>query len=300
MRRRGGDCPVLVTRAQRAAGAVRGLIATVTFAIFGAIAVLGALAILGAVESAFAGWEAKVHIDRQTTDMATGGDAANDVWLIYSNATMAPFGSIHEDGVRLRAGGGYGSYSYSGRRRGALKSFQASFAMAEALVGYQLRRGPLTGKAFIGIAALDHQIAPADPIAEGGLLAQGLDYGVKGVLELWLNVGSTAWSSLDLSYTTAHNTYAARWRLGYRVLPTISIGPEAIVNGNWLEGPKFNIDGSPRVQLEPAGRLGLFARYEWAGGEVSVSGGLASDSLALGNEVGLQSAYGTINWMSRF
>lgn len=233
-----------------------------------------------------------------------GADVTSDVWLLYSGVTLAPLSDIYGDGIRLRAAGGYGRYRYCGHRSGdpprTVREFNASISYVEALVGYQKRIGDLTAKAFVGISAIDHAISPADPIASGGLLTQGLDYGFKGALELWLNLGSDAWTSLDASWTSAHQTYAGRWRLGYRVLPTVSIGLEAGVNGNLLNARPVLDDGSLREELRPETRLGLFARYEWNGGEVSLSGGLASSSLDFDASPSLDNVYGTVNWLTRF
>ncbi|MGD9783531.1 MAG: cellulose biosynthesis protein BcsS [Hyphomicrobiaceae bacterium] len=235
-----------------------------------------------------------------SSEAYAGADVARDVWLLYSGVTLAPFDDIHADGVRMRASGGYGQYAYSGQRQGSLRYYEATFAYAEALLGYQKRVGPLTAKAFVGIAAIDHTINPGDPIALGGLLTQGMDYGFKGVLELWLNLGSDAWTSLDTSWTTAHQTYAARWRLGWRVLPTLSLGVESAVNGNALDAPDILANGSRREKLEPSARLGLFARYEWATGELSLSSGFASYGLDLDRQPSWRDAYGTVNWLVRF
>src|ERR1700742_80292 len=84
-----------------------------------------------------------------------GADVTGHAWLIYSGATVAPYNHIYADGLRLRIAGGYGGYSYVGERRGQLASFEAETAYAEALVGYLQRFGPLTAKAFLGVAAIE-------------------------------------------------------------------------------------------------------------------------------------------------
>lgn len=233
-----------------------------------------------------------------------GADITGDVWLLYSGVTLAPLGDIHSDGLRLRTSGGYGQYGYSGRRSGdptgAQREFRGTVKFIEALIGYQARVGDLTAKAFAGIAAIDHAVSPDDPIASGGLLTQGLDYGFKGVLEVWLNLGADAWTSLDASWTSAHQTYAGRWRLGYRVVPTISLGVEASINGNLLSESRILDDGSLREELRPQTRLGLFARYEWYTGEISVSGGITSDNLDFAGGTEFDHLYATVNWLTRF
>lgn len=236
--------------------------------------------------------------------MSAGSDVAANVWLLYAGATLAPLDAIGHDGLLLRSGGGYGQYRYSGHRSGdpagSERKFLGTVTYIDALVGYQKKVGPLTAKAFVGIAAIDHAIAPGDPIALGGLLAQGLDYGVKGVVELWLDIGSSAWSSLDMSWTSAHQTYSSRARLGYRLLPQLSAGLEAGVNGNALDGTPLLPDGNRREELRPAGRIGLFARYEWAATEVSLSAGVTRNVWDVDGDLALREGYATLNLLMRY
>ena len=62
------------------------------------------------------------------------------------------------------------------------------------------RSGPLTAKAFVGISAIEHDVRPHDPQNP----VQGRAYGPKAVVELWLNMGESTWSSLDAGWTSAH------------------------------------------------------------------------------------------------
>ncbi len=227
-----------------------------------------------------------------------GTDASHDVWLLYTGITVAPWSKdIYTDGFRLRAASGYGQYSYAVKKHkvdpcgGALElpkrvpcefewtSYKADLTYSDALIGYHQRFGDLTAKAFIGVSVVDHAIHPRDR----GNRALGVEFGVKGALEFWLNIGSDAWTSLDLAYSTAHDTASARWRLGYRALPTVSIGPEARFDSN---------------AEDHAGRAGLFARYEWLGGEISVAAG-ASGDMTGGITHGVQ-PYATLNVLFQY
>ena len=126
-----------------------------------------------------------------------GADVSGHVWLAYSGVTVAPYSGMFDDGLRLRAASGYGGYTYAGPRDGKLQAFEADTTFGDALVGYLSRLGPLTAKAFVGIAAIDHAVRPLDPDNP----VQGFAFGPKGVAEFWLNLGEGAWSSLDVSWT---------------------------------------------------------------------------------------------------
>ena len=185
-----------------------------------------------------------------------GADVSSHAWLIYSGITVAPYGNVYEDGLRLRVTGGYGGYVYAGERRTQQQLFNARTSYAEALVGYQKRLGPITAKGFLGISAIEHEIEPFDPENP----VQGQKIGPKLAAELWINMGEQAWGQVDVSWTSAHNTASARARAGYRIWGDASIG---------LEGAIYANDLGEDV------RAGLFTRYAWQGGEFSIASGFA-------------------------
>lgn len=204
-----------------------------------------------------------------------GAVGTSDAWSVYSGGTYAPFGSLREDGWRVRATAGSGQYR-SGRAPHLF--FNSSFA--DALFGYQVAFGSVTLKAFAGVTAEIH---------EGG----GNAIGLKGVVESWINITSDEWASIDLAYGNAHQTYSARIRLGHRISPNLSIGVEGAalgvsgfdVDAAVYDGGKANYDGQ---------RAGAFVRYEWTGGEASISAGITDDAA---HPIG---AYGTISWLTKF
>lgn len=210
-----------------------------------------------------------------------GADVGQNVWLVYSGATIAPYSDMFSDGLRLRAAVGYGAYSYTGERKALPQTFHARTAFSDALVGYLKRFGPLTAKAFVGVSAIDHDIHPWDP--ENSV--QGFAFGPKGVVELWLNMGASAWSSMDLAWTSAHQTYSGRARSGYRVYPglDLSLGVEARVDGN---------------EQDRDTRGGLFIRHAWTGGEVSLAGGISGRFFDEADTT--MAPYGTLTWLLQY
>jgi hypothetical protein len=219
----------------------------------------------------------------------SGAEAFRHAWSLYTGATLAPFGSILEDGLRLRAAGGYGAYSYSGARAfgptSQIVDFDGEAGFAEFLVGYHKQLGPWSLKLYGGVTLSQHHISPDDP--ETVIRGQGL--GGKVVLESWWDMTERAWTSLDLSWASLYDSYSARARLGWRLTPQISTGLEAGAGGN-VEGD--------------IARVGAFVRYEWAGGELAVSGGVANDALLQGAgnpDIAEASVpYATLSWLMRF
>lgn len=234
----------------------------------------------------------------------TGADVSDNVWLLYSGVTVAPWGHIHKEGIRFRAVGGYGQYRYSDKTSDDEPvSYQAKTYFADVLIGYQTRFGELTAKGFIGASLISHDIAPLDEET----LVIGSDVGVKGMLEFWLNMGPNGWGSLDLSWSTAYETRSARLRTGYRVWPSVSLGLEAGIN--------FDAQGECRMQERPSeqcharygdatdlldyARAGAFVRHEWEGGEISLSAGVLGGSFR-GDESSSLDPYATVTWLKQF
>ncbi len=219
----------------------------------------------------------------------SGAEAFRHAWSLYSGATLAPFGSVLEDGIRLRLAGGYGAYRYSGPRAFGPTShvvdFDGKAGFAEVLIGYHQQLGALSLKLYGGVTASQHQITPDDP--ETVIRGRGL--GGKAVLESWWDITETTWTSLDLAWASLYDSYSARARLGWRLTPTLSAGLEAGAGGN-VEGNMV--------------RGGAFVRYEWAGGELVASGGVANDRLLedVGNPRAADASvpYGTVSWLMRF
>ena len=279
--------------------------------------------------SAWCAWLAAVTIATTTTFAPTsafadpnaqpsgwqvwaGADVSKNVWLVYSGVTVAPWSGMHDDGWRFRSAGGYGEYEYDstvwdaavpGSRQ---QKFNARTYYADVLIGYLKRFGELTAKGFVGASIISHDIEPLDEQA----LAFGEEVGVKGVIELWLNIGARGWGSLDLSWASAHDTRAARARLGYRIWPNLSLGIEGGVNVD--SQAECRVDGSStspcnrlseeldQADLLDYARGGIFARYEWGTGEVSVSAGALGDSFGNGGQGDEIAPYVTLNWLTQF
>lgn len=205
----------------------------------------------------------------------SGADATRHSWSTYSGVNWSPFGKLADDGLRFRFTGGYGEYRYSGWVDGGTETIYGTATFADLLAGYQLGLGALTLKAFAGATFDGHFLTEFDTNNPVNANATG----AKGVLEGWLNVTPSTWAQVDLAYATAHASYSSRLRLGHRVAHGLSLG---------VEGGQFGNEASDN------GRLGGFARYDWLGGELSVSGGVSGDIAAPRNP------YGTLVYMTKF
>ncbi len=235
------------------------------------------------------GLDADTASDRATFEMGAGAQTFSRAWSLYTDVTAAPFAGLDQDGLRVRAVGGYGAYGYSGRRPLGVGSqivdFKGASAFADLLGGYQKQLGPLTLKGFAGLMVTEHRLTPDDP--ETAVHGQG--FGAKLALEAWWTLSERAWWSADVSWGTLYDSYSARGRLGWRLLPALSAGLETGAFGN--------------VECDVA-RAGGFVRYEWATGEVSASTGWSNDSLLDSGPRSrlMQSStpFATFSWLTRF
>lgn len=240
-----------------------------------AAALLGCMNVAGHLPQAHAG-DADVGAARPPAlETWLGAEATPDVWSIYAGATWAPFGSVREDGWRMRSASGMAVYRYRTTIEGERFRIYGVTGFADALAGYQATFGALTVKAFAGVNADGHALRPDDP---GNPVDDG-KIGGKAVLETWLNLGTSDWVSLDLSAASAHQAYYSRLRVGHRLVPMLSVG---------IEGGAFGNEKSDY------GRGGGFIRYEWDRGEVSASGGVTGDIAKP------TTPYATLVYLSRF
>lgn len=227
-----------------------------------------------------------------TVEVSGGGEIGGHLWSAYTNTTVALSGliagvpkSIREDGWRLRAGAGY--WEYTRRQtiwisdlgeRGVRRHRTGSFA--DLLLGYQAGIGPLTLKVFAG-AAYANEKRLIDDDDEG---STGPFTAARVLVESWYDLAPNAFAQLDAGWTSRLDALTARGRLGYRMTPEISVGPEV---GYW------SADRELEAGRDDIVRYGAFVRYEWSTGEISLSGGLADD----GEE---STFYATLNALLRF
>jgi Cellulose biosynthesis protein BcsS len=263
-----------------------------------------------AVSPAFAqtssDWDTTTQLGVGQNEIWVGVDAGPRNWLVYAGTTYAPDGDVHANGWRVRSTTGYGNYTYDFSsvinpvtRAVSVTQIEVDKSYADLMIGYQYRFGELTAKAFVGAAFLKNDFAASSR----GFSRSELDYGVKGAVELWLNMGPSGWGSLDVSYADTRATFSARARAGYRVLPAISIGIEGILNRSDLTG---QVQGNDDFRLYGNTRGGVFVRAEWFGGEVSASGGLSGDMVEAKSQGGgldllhQPTTYGTLNWIVQY
>jgi Cellulose biosynthesis protein BcsS len=234
--------------------------------------------------------EATTSWHEKTTSRA---EAGREMWAgvavmrgahsLYSGTTLAPFGTIQQDGWRLRSGSQLTRYTYTGSRYSPVTGDTVGIEVEgvqlrlDLLAGYQWSHGALTAKAFIGMTSQRDTIAASSPDASE--LWIGQSRGLKSVLELWYNLTPAIWTALDVSYATPQRAYSVRARVAHSVTENSSVGVEAAALGG---------DGAAAM------RLGTFVRYDT--GVHEFAGHLGRHM----PDTGRSGGYVSVQWMRRF
>ncbi len=206
----------------------------------------------------------------------SGGEMTRSTRGAWAGMNWAPLGKIEDPGFRVRFAGGSGQYRTDDKQTGQNLSIYGTSAFADLLVGYQWSLGATTLKLFAGGTFNGQlQVASTDAYPEIATAT-----GAKMVAEGWINITPQTFAQIDVSAATAHRSYTSRVRLGYRLTRSLALGVEAGAIGS---------DNSDTL------RAGLFGRYEWLGGEISASGGFATDDNAA-----RRTPYGGLVYLTRY
>lgn len=191
-------------------------------------------------------------------ELFSGGDLTSNSAFAYFGLAWALGRDVREGGMRLKLLLGRGGFDYRTTLPGltAESSIEGDVSLVQAMAGYQWRRGAWTIKGYAGVAWEDHSVLPNDPSNS----VRGAEAGLIGQIELWRNIGSRGFGSLDASYTRTFDGYFIQGRLGRRVSQRLSLGLEGAGLGN---------------EEYDNGRGGGFVRLHLRGTELTVSGGVS-------------------------
>ena len=165
-------------------------------------------------------------------DFFGGIDAAKATTFVWMGATYAPFGTLGDDGWRVRVIGGAGKYSHN--TSVAPGGINDAFAFSgELLGGYRKAFADVLGHTiyagvFAGLHYEDQILVYDDP----GNPARGSDAGFKASLELYSRVRQHFIVTAFGSVSTVHEKYYAKTSLLYELNETWSLGGEIAAMGD--------------------------------------------------------------------
>lgn len=174
-----------------------------------------------------------------------------------AGAVFAINGNLRTDGWLVRLKGGFGHYNYNsapGVERGV------DFSTGDFMVGYQKFFGPTLLSLYVGANVQDHD--NDDPLAE----VKGTKWGAKVRAELYTALSDRWYGLVSGEYSSAFDSYFAQGKLGYVIVPGVSVGPELAALGN---------DRFDDI------RYGAFVAFDLArSAQLILSGGYADDTRA--------------------
>ena len=183
------------------------------------------------VPSFAADWYTGAKTEKPTDDWIVSVDASTDITTqnsVFGDVvvTAAPVGTLNESGLRVRADGLGGRYSYvSTVSNQTVRGTQASGA---ALVGYEWVAPSMVFAAYIGADIRNNTLSIAD--AQNSVV--GTSVGAKGQLEFYAKPSLRTMVSANASYATNKEAYFARLRGGYVIGPDLYVGPEFVALGD--------------------------------------------------------------------
>jgi outer membrane immunogenic protein len=142
-------------------------------------------------------------------------------------ALIAPYKDLDTSGLRVYLVGEAGAYKYADGSGGFI---HGTYESGDALVGYAFEGDTYSINVLAGGNAINQSLQEVDTTNE----VQGTRLGAKVRTDVWINPTPLTLVSGDAEYSTAFNTYSARFRPGYDVTQDkgIFVGPEVAVNGN--------------------------------------------------------------------
>jgi hypothetical protein len=187
-----------------------------------------------------------------------GVDVASSSQFAWSGVVGSPTGLLHEDGLRLRAAGGFGRYKYEtqavpgGTNEGNVSS-------GELMIGYRRDFGGVIVTSFVGLHAENQRLSFSDP----GNEAQGTAFGAKAAIETFARLHPHWTLATSAAASTVHRSYHARAAISREYPSGFALGVEALVHGD----ARYH---------EP--RVGLLAQATFSRTVLSIAGGYLDNS----------------------
>jgi cellulose biosynthesis protein BcsS len=151
--------------------------------------------------------------------------SGRDIWrngvFLHGGLLVTP-GPIDQEGLLMKMLVSGGLYRYDAASLGGQQVIGAETTI-QVLPGFQIKRGNLEAKFFMGIDVEEHQLWPDDPSSN----LRGHSFGLRVGTDLWYEPTVKTMAAFDASLSTIATNHSARAAFGYRVLEDqFYFGPE--------------------------------------------------------------------------
>lgn len=156
-----------------------------------------------------------------------GVDATRNSTFVWAGATAVPFGTLVEDGFRVRAMGGFGRYDYKtsamadGRNTGTISS-------GELMAGYHQSFGATVVTSYLGLDVKHYSLQEADPANR----ETGTHAGIKAAIELYTRTAASWFVTAYGNISTVFGNYGLRAAVHHEFTPGFALGVEGALLGD--------------------------------------------------------------------
>ncbi len=156
-----------------------------------------------------------------------GVDASRNSTFVWAGATAIPFGTLTQDGLRLRAMGGFGGYTYrtsataDGKNSGTISS-------GELMAGYHKSFGATVVTGYLGLDVKHYSLQDADPANR----ETGTHAGIKAAIELYTRTAASWFMTAYGNISSVFGNYSARAALHHELAPGLALGVEGVLLGD--------------------------------------------------------------------
>jgi len=142
-------------------------------------------------------------------------------------ATFAPYAFLDESGMRLRLAATIGAFLYTSSVTG-VGEVRGDQGIITALAGYEWVAPAMTASVYGGLDVWRNVFDKYDPSNE----TAGTTVGFKLAADVYVNPTRFTMASGSVTFTTAHQSYYGRFKLGMAVSEKTFIGPELVAIGD--------------------------------------------------------------------
>lgn len=197
-------------------------------------AILCAALPLGASGARAADWYTGSPVNSQPTgpdnplasiDLSlTGAPEARHAVLI---GTIAPFGGLEQNGLRIRLSGLLGGYTYDATAVGVGK-VTGNQVGGSLMLGHDWIIGKTKVGVFGGLDIISNSLDKVDPDNK----TEGATVGFKGGFDFYSTPTTSTMATGTFAFSTANSAYYMRLKGGVAIYEQVYIGPETLVMGD--------------------------------------------------------------------
>ena len=159
-------------------------------------------------------------------DLSLSGTSQSSVHGV-AIGTFSPYGSLDQSGLRLRVAATLGTFTYTATAAG-VGQVRGDQAIGTFLAGHEWVLPNMTTALWGGLDIWRNALDKYDPNNK----TAGTAFGFKVGADVYVNPTSYTMASANLTFSSAHQSYYARFKAGLAVSQHVFIGPELVALGD--------------------------------------------------------------------